>query len=87
MTGTNAHHKNKIKMQFFYDFSLIVSLQSSSVRINTVFICVVEIGEFRTAVEEAGLEFFMFKQANTLLKQYGDGGMAIIDQWICAHAR
>ena len=28
-----------------------------------------------------------YEPTRSVLKKYGDGGVAIIDQWICAHAR
>jgi peptide-O-fucosyltransferase len=33
------------------------------------------------------LPLFKYVPSKSILDKYGDGGVAIIDQWICAHAR
>lgn len=35
----------------------------------------------------SGYEVYRFRPTKEILEKYMDGGVAIIDQWICAHAR
>jgi peptide-O-fucosyltransferase len=44
-----------------------------------------EIAELKTQLE--GYRVLTYEPPGDVLETYMDGGVAIIDQWICAHAR
>jgi len=46
-----------------------------------------EVNEFKFHVEEMGFKVFKYSPTDEDLNTLKDGGVAIIDQWICAHAR
>ncbi|XP_052770117.1 GDP-fucose protein O-fucosyltransferase 2-like [Mya arenaria] len=46
-----------------------------------------QVKEFKELVEKAGYEVFKYTPTSKDLEILKDGGVAIIDQWICAHAQ